>query len=142
MSSPHSSSISLSTLNPLMRRPALGAQSSRPGSKSAVGDSAPPWKTISQSPSKPIIALCHLSWDWVWQRPQQFLSRLAKTHPVLFVETYCSDVPATTVSVRTAEGYPSVTLCAMHLPASRWNDGKFIDRERRRALRQTLSTDL
>ena len=30
----------------------------------------------------------------------------------------------------------------MHLPASRWSDGKFIDRERRRALRRTLSNEL
>lgn len=34
----------------------------------------------------PIIVHSHLRWDWVWQRPQQFLSRLAERHPVLFVE--------------------------------------------------------
>ena len=107
-----------------------------------MGDSAPPWKTISQSPSKPIIALCHLSWDWVWQRPQQFLSRLAKTHPVLFVETYCADVPSTVVRLRAPENCPNVTICEMHLPASRWSDGKFIDRERRRALRRALTNEL
>jgi glycosyltransferase involved in cell wall biosynthesis len=90
----------------------------------------------------PIIALCHLSWDWVWQRPQQFLSRLAKTHPVLFVETYCSEVLETSVQLRAAEGHPNVTICQMHLPARRWHDGRFIDRERRRALQQTLATEL
>ncbi|MEO7699805.1 MAG: glycosyltransferase [Opitutus sp.] len=142
MSSPHSSSLSLSTLNPLMRRPALGAQSSRTGSTPASGASAAPWKTTSTSSSHPIIALCHLSWDWVWQRPQQFLSRLAKTHPVLFVETYCADVPSTVVRLRSPENCPNVTICEMHLPASRWSDGKFIDRERRRALRRALTNDL
>jgi glycosyltransferase involved in cell wall biosynthesis len=30
----------------------------------------------------------------------------------------------------------------MHLPASHWHDGKYIDRERRRALQHTLATDL
>jgi hypothetical protein len=34
----------------------------------------------------PIIVHCHLRWDFVWQRPQQFLSRISKKHRVLFVE--------------------------------------------------------
>lgn len=33
-----------------------------------------------------IVAISHLRWNFVWQRPQQFLSRFAETHPVLFVE--------------------------------------------------------
>ena len=36
--------------------------------------------------SFPIIVHCHLRWDFVWQRPQQIFSRLAKNHPVLFIE--------------------------------------------------------
>ena len=32
------------------------------------------------------IVHSHLRWDFVWQRPQQILSRLANDHPVLFVE--------------------------------------------------------
>ncbi|GHA74909.1 glycosyltransferase [Cognatilysobacter bugurensis] len=34
----------------------------------------------------PIIVHCHLRWDFVWQRPQQIFSRLAKHHRVLFIE--------------------------------------------------------
>ena len=86
----------------------------------------------------PIIALCHLSWDWVWQRPQQFLSRFARTHPVLFVETYCSDVPVTRVDLQPVAGHPAVIRALMHLPAKRWSDGAFIDTERRRVLQETL----
>ncbi|MBC8139847.1 MAG: glycosyltransferase, partial [Armatimonadetes bacterium] len=33
-----------------------------------------------------IIVHCHLRWDFVWQRPQQIVSRLAERHPVLFLE--------------------------------------------------------
>jgi glycosyltransferase involved in cell wall biosynthesis len=33
-----------------------------------------------------IIAFSHLRWSFVWQRPQQFLSRFAQSHPVLFIE--------------------------------------------------------
>ena len=35
---------------------------------------------------RPIIAHCHLRWDFVWQRPQQIFSRLAKSHPILLLE--------------------------------------------------------
>ncbi|MEW6613370.1 MAG: glycosyltransferase [Pseudomonadota bacterium] len=33
-----------------------------------------------------LIVHSHLRWDFVWQRPQQILSRLAERYPVLFVE--------------------------------------------------------
>ena len=36
--------------------------------------------------SFPLIVQTHLRWDFVWQRPQQLLSRMAGTAPVLFVE--------------------------------------------------------
>ena len=34
----------------------------------------------------PLLVHSHLRWDFVWQRPQQLLSRLATSSPVLFVE--------------------------------------------------------
>src|SRR5262245_4316637 len=43
------------------------------------------------SGSWPIIVHSHLCWDWVWQRPQQFISRLSERHKVLFVETFSPD---------------------------------------------------
>jgi len=33
-----------------------------------------------------IIVHCHLRWDFVWQRPQHLMSRLAQHHPILFLE--------------------------------------------------------
>ena len=90
----------------------------------------------------PIIAFCHLGWDWVWQRPQQFLSRFAQRHRVLFVETYRSDVDTPRVELRTPEKHPNVVIMQTHLPSARWEDGKFIDAERRRALRATLAGEL
>src|SRR5215210_6262591 len=35
---------------------------------------------------RPLIVQSHLRWDFVWQRPQQTLSRFAEHAPVLFVE--------------------------------------------------------
>lgn len=139
MSSRPSSFVALPTLKPLVRRSspprAIGLSSRTAASRSS-------WSNDLDSRAKPVIALCHLSWDWVWQRPQQFLSRLARTHPVLFVETYCSDVLQTTVRLRSVDAHPNVTICQMHLPANRWSDGHYIDLERRRALRRTMLTDL
>lgn len=34
----------------------------------------------------PILVHCHLRWDFVWQRPQQIFSRLARHHRILFLE--------------------------------------------------------
>lgn len=144
MSSPHSSSFSLATFNPLLVADDHPTSSRRAGvgSRSTSSDSSSPWLDPLDSERCPIIALCHLSWNWVWQRPQQFLSRLAKTHPVLFVETYCTETAATFVKLRTPDAHPNVTLCEMHLPASRWADGKYIDRERRRVLKRVLAGEL
>lgn len=89
-----------------------------------------------------IVAFCHLSWDWVWQRPQQFLSRLAHRHPLLFVETHCMDIPAGETVLRVVEGPADITILRVHLPASRWHDGAFIDYERRRLVLEVLAGEL
>jgi glycosyltransferase involved in cell wall biosynthesis len=115
-------------------RAAEKASRSRPPSKRPA--------TAGAEEFPPIIALCHLGWDWVWQRPQQFLSRFAERHRVLFVETYCSDVPETRVQLRPVEAHPNVTVLQMHIPAARWSDGAFVDVERRRALKVTLAQEL
>ncbi|MBC8143091.1 MAG: glycosyltransferase [Armatimonadetes bacterium] len=41
---------------------------------------------MSETPPFGIIVHCHLRWDFVWQRPQQIVSRLAERLPVLFLE--------------------------------------------------------
>ena len=35
---------------------------------------------------KTIVVFCHLRWDFVWQRPQHLLSRLACDYRIVFVE--------------------------------------------------------
>jgi glycosyltransferase involved in cell wall biosynthesis len=98
--------------------------------------------TDETSATAPIICFCHLGWDWVWQRPQQFLSRLARRRPVLFVETYCRDVSESSFVTRMPNSNtPGVTILEMSLPARHWENGDFIDRERRRLLREFLAAD-
>lgn len=88
----------------------------------------------------PIVVHSHLGWDWVWQRPQQFLSRLSTTHRVLFVEgPVPCDVEAATVKLREVSDYPNIVVVQMQMPAARWNDGAWVDRERRRLVKSVLA---
>ena len=41
---------------------------------------------MSNAAAKPILVFSHLRWNFVYQRPQQILSRLARTRPIHFVE--------------------------------------------------------
>jgi glycosyltransferase involved in cell wall biosynthesis len=92
-------------------------------------------------PDYPVIVHCHLCWDWVWQRPQQFLSRLSARHKILFVETIGPDPQLSSAVVRfwTAPNFPNVTILRLQFPAWRWSDGAFVDRERRRLVKEFLS---
>jgi len=89
----------------------------------------------------PIIVHCHLCWDWVWQRPQQFVSRLSQRHKILFVEMIAPapDLAAPTARFRTPENFPNVTILTLQFPAWRWNDGKYVDAERKRIVQKFLS---
>jgi glycosyltransferase involved in cell wall biosynthesis len=98
--------------------------------------------TRSPAAKTPIVVICHLGWDWVWQRPQQFMSRFARTHRVLFVETHTSDTTTTHVRVHQPPAHPNITVAQIHLPASRSTDMVFTDRERRVALQRLLNTEL
>lgn len=111
-----------------------------PASPAITAVSTSPF-SAANSP-RPVIAICHLGWDWVWQRPQQFLSRLAKRHPLLFVETHRTPHHDSFTRTRPAQNHPEVTILEVHLPAGRWGDGAFIDAERRRILQHRLTHEL
>jgi hypothetical protein len=69
----------------------------------------------------PIIVHCHLCWDWVWQRPQQFVSRLSTRHKILFVETLAPDpqLASAFAHFRVAEKFPNITILRLQFPAWR-----------------------
>src|SRR5436305_11519053 len=94
----------------------------------------------SLTPDYSIIVHCHMCWDWVWQRPQQFISRISRHHRVLFVETLGPDpeLVAPSARLRTAEQYPNVKLLRLQFPCWRWSDGEYVDRTRRRLVQDTL----
>ncbi len=59
-------------------------------------------KFSSAGSAHPLIVQSHLRWDFVWQRPQQLMSRFAETAPVLFVEepTFIDDVGRASLDVQ------------------------------------------
>jgi glycosyltransferase involved in cell wall biosynthesis len=71
--------------------------------------------------SKPygIVVFSHLRWNFVWQRPQQFLSRFAKDHKVLFVELAEFDLAESeSPRVELSSVAPNVTVFVGHFPPS------------------------
>ncbi|MDX1951902.1 MAG: glycosyltransferase [Verrucomicrobiota bacterium] len=94
--------------------------------------------------SFPIIVHCHLRWEGVWQRPQQFLSRLSANHPVLFVEgpILRDGDEAPNFTLNQVSDYPNVTVMQSFFPTGRFHDGAWVDAERLRLLREALSGPL
>lgn len=63
-----------------------------------------------------IIVFSHLRWDFVYQRPQQLLSRLAERYQVVFFEE-----PVLTAGppfVEVAQPLPNLLVCRPHTPSS------------------------
>lgn len=69
----------------------------------------------------PIIVHCHLRWDFVWQRPQQLLSRLATQHPVLFVEEPIHEAVSAPI-LRLTQAQPGIVRAVPVLPESHARD--------------------
>jgi glycosyltransferase involved in cell wall biosynthesis len=92
----------------------------------------------------PFIVHSHLCWDWVWQRPQQFLSRLSKRHKILFVETVAPDpqLVVPTARFRVEENFPNITILRIQFPSFCWNDGHYVDNMRRLLVREALAGPL
>ena len=104
--------------------------------------SVPPAVSLHLPPSSyPIIVHCHLHWDFVWQRPQQFHSRLSARHRVLFVEgprVYSGTMPPH-FTLRPSAEHPNVTVMQTHFNQSDWEKGgEFIDAMRRELLDEAL----
>jgi glycosyltransferase involved in cell wall biosynthesis len=64
-----------------------------------------------------LIVISHLRWDFVWQRPQHLLSRIAKHRRVLFVEEPMTTLEASEPFIEAREVAPNVTTIRMFQPA-------------------------
>ncbi|MDQ3314162.1 MAG: glycosyltransferase [Verrucomicrobiota bacterium] len=106
-----------------------------------------PFTTVEKSRAHeefPIIVHSHLGWDWVWQRPQQFHSRLSQRHKILFVEgpVPSDKISAAAVTLREVSDYPNIVVLQMQMPRARWKDGAWVDKERRRLVQSVLAGPL
>ncbi len=63
-------------------------------------------------PMTPVVAFCHLRWDFVYQRPQHLLSRLARRAPVLYVEEPVYDTREPWLE--RIDAAPNVTVVRVH----------------------------
>ncbi|MBX9624730.1 MAG: glycosyltransferase, partial [Gemmataceae bacterium] len=69
-------------------------------------------------PSSPaLVVFSHLRWDFVFQRPQHLLTRLARSRPVLFVEEPVPD-PDGPPRWEISQPAPGVTVCRPRTPVS------------------------
>ena len=60
-----------------------------------------------------IVALSHLRWDFVFQRPQHLVTRAAGRHRVLFVE---EPIAGDRLRMELREVAPNVTVARLHVP--------------------------
>jgi glycosyltransferase involved in cell wall biosynthesis len=86
-----------------------------------------------------IVVFCHLRWGFVWQRPQQFLSRFAKKHPILFIEEPFFDKPAgAEPDLQFHRVMPNVTVMCPHV-SSEWNSNPKLPQKLREWTREAIN---
>ncbi len=91
-----------------------------------------------------ILVHSHLRWDWVWQRPQQFLSRFAKRHPILFVEEAMpvAGLKKPRAVVSESLSIPNLTVLRTEFPPAMLADRATLDAEQKRLVLETLAGPL
>ena len=86
-----------------------------------------------------IVVFSHLRWGFVWQRPQQFLSRFAKKHSILFIEEPFFDRPAgSEPEITLHRVMPNVTVVAPHVDQS-WNHNPKLPQKLLELTKQAIS---
>lgn len=63
----------------------------------------------------PILCFSHLRWNFVWQRPQQIMSRFARSRPVYFVEEPIASAETRIASLAVTSD-AGVTILTPHVP--------------------------
>jgi beta-glucosidase/6-phospho-beta-glucosidase/beta-galactosidase/glycosyltransferase involved in cell wall biosynthesis len=111
--------------------PGAGTSGLATAAPATTAKTAPKSKPAMQTPAKVsldagkstdrygIVVFSHLRWGFVWQRPQQFISRFAKKHTVLFIEEPFFDRPAgEKPELQFHRVMPNVTVACPHLEPS------------------------
>jgi UDP-galactopyranose mutase len=72
---------------------------------------------VTTTSTAPLLVFSHLRWDFVYQRPQHLLSRLARFRPVYVIEEPVHDPEAAPHWERSRPA-PGVTICRPHSPVA------------------------
>lgn len=87
-----------------------------------------------------IVVFSHLRWNFVWQRPQQFLTRFAPNHRILFIEEPYYDLSPEEQPFLTLEAVaPNIMVAAAHLAPAHREDSELPSIQRRLA-REAITT--
>lgn len=87
-----------------------------------------------------IVVFSHLRWGFVWQRPQQFLSRFARRHRILFVEEPFFDLPAgEEPRFELHQVMPNVCVVAPHFSAP-WTKNPALPERLREITKQAIDS--
>jgi hypothetical protein len=109
----HAKSLASSRLKDVDAAPGLGAEPEVAKSVARATD------TSKFTDRYGIVVFSHLRWGFVWQRPQQFLSRFAKKHPILFVEEpFFDQAEGAEPRVEMHRVMPNVTVATPHCSVS------------------------
>jgi UDP-galactopyranose mutase len=73
-------------------------------------------QAVSAKRTLPLVVFSHLRWDFVYQRPQHVVSRLAKSREVVFVEEPAIEA-GVTPSLDVEQLMPGLVRCRPRLPA-------------------------
>ncbi len=129
--------------------PAGGGNGQTGTTKVAAAASAAParrsgWESQDKSAKSTgrygILVFSHLRWGFVWQRPQQFLSRFAKKHTILFVEEPMFDLgEGAEPSLSLHRVMPNVVVACPHVSPS-WNSNPQMPELLRKFTRQAMET--
>ncbi len=74
-----------------------------------------------------LVCVSHLFWDWVWQRPQHLLSRLARHYPVLYVEEPRIEVGPEFEGFRVTQTHPNLQVAQLLFRSDREKFRKRLD---------------
>ena len=94
-------------------QPATSLVSLAPGMQSPLFSPSLIQKEFSMHAANTLLVFSHLRWDFVYQRPQQLLSRLARRMPVLFLEEPIPGAAAPALEVMDPE--PRVRVLRPHV---------------------------
>ncbi|MGZ8394057.1 MAG: UDP-galactopyranose mutase, partial [Nitrospira sp.] len=72
-------------------------------------------ESVEWSTNQDIVCLSHLRWNWVFQRPQQLLTRAARRNRVFFVEEPLFDATSDPF-IECTSPHPNVIVAIPHLP--------------------------